>query len=626
MKNQLCEPGFDPADVDTTHLHQSLGAVPVDDDQVFFSVFAPTKQRIDVQCLIGEESSDRPWHRLKRRASGFHTGVISGLGDRLPGSPIRYFYSVDSGPPRPDPASRFQPEGVHGPSEVVDTAFSWTDDEWQGVSREDLVIYELHIGAFTESGTFVSAIDRLDELVELGITAIELMPVAASAGRWNWGYDGVAFFAPSAAYGTPDDFRRLVDAAHQRGLAVLLDVVYNHLGPEGNYLGDFGPYLSDKHQTPWGAAPNFDAEHSETIRRFFVANAIAWLAEYHLDGLRVDAIHCMADDSDTHIVSQLSDAVAMWSTQSGRSAMLIAESNVYDPEMLTPRQSGGLGFDAQWCDDFLHSVFAVLRPGEQLSNRVYRPHHDLSQALRVGYVYEGTLRRERWRPNVERRVETAGLIYSIQNHDFIGNHPLGQRLHQLTSDAAHRAAAALLILSPAIPMLFMGEEFACDHPFCFFVDFSDENMRQAVVDGRRKEYPQHDWSAGILPIDPNAFQSAKIGSASAGNPVTRDWYRTLIGIRKAWRASGLLHDDHLTVSVDESRGLYAMHYERDGERGSVVTRLNSQTDAGPVSMDGEIPGDAIVLGHSVQPDGNSGPQDGLRDLHSNHAAIFHHKI
>ena len=290
----------------------------------------------------------------------------------------------------------FKPAGVHGASQVIDHAFDWTDQDWQGVPQEDLIIYELHIGSFTESGTFLAAIERLDELVELGVTAIELMPLATAAGRWNWGYDGVNLFAPSPNYGSPDDLRRLINAAHHKGLAVILDVVYNHLGPEGNYLADFGPYFSKRHTTPWGAAPNFDDQGSEQLRRFFVANAIGWLDEYHFDGLRVDAIHCMRDDNDPHIASQISKAVTQWSEKTGRKTTLIAESNVYDPNMLAPRSSGGIGFDAEWCDDFLHGVFAVVRPGEQLCHRSYQA-DDLQQTLKYGFVYEGTLREQRGR-------------------------------------------------------------------------------------------------------------------------------------------------------------------------------------------------------------------------------------
>lgn len=551
--------------------HQQFGAVPVDEHTTRFRVWAPLHDELVLDLVDQNEQV-----AMTKDELGFHS-VVAACG-----AGARYMYRVDDGPPRPDPASRFQADGVHGPSEVIDPKFDWTDQNWQGVDRSDLIIYELHIGTLTDEGTFVAAIDRLDELVELGVTAIELMPVATSAGRWNWGYDGVNLFAPLSAYGGPADLRRLVDAAHAKGLAVILDVVYNHLGPEGNYLSDFGPYLSQRHNTVWGAAPNFDdPDHCETVRQFVIAAALIWFDEYHIDGLRVDAIHCMRDDSETHIAIDISRAAQAWSAASGRSAMLIAESNVYDPNMLDPIEDGGVGFDAEWCDDFLHSVFAVVRPDEQLCHRQYQD-SDLKQTLEKGYIFKGTLREKDQRCEPTDRVDTRGLIYSIQHHDFIGNHPLGKRLHQLTSKETQRAAAALLLLSPAIPMLFMGEEFCCEQPFQFFVDFGDQHLRKAVAEGRKREYPQHDWSGGVLPTDPAAFHASKIGPISDGDPAMRDWYIHLIGLRKAWKQSGLLCDEYLTVATDLQRGLFTLRYQNERESASVEVRLSQDHEQSTV--------------------------------------------
>lgn len=541
---------------------------------------------------------------------GYHVVEIDGVktGDR-------YWYQFGDGPGRPDPASRYQPAGVHGPSQVVSSRdFPWTDSAWRGVAKEDLIIYELHIGAFTDEGTFLAAIDRLDELVELGITAVELMPVADAAGRWNWGYDGVCLFAPNRNYGTPDNLRSLIDEAHRRGLAVILDVVYNHLGPEGNYLGESGPYLSQRHQTAWGPGPNFDdPEQGEQLRRFMVANAVYWFDEFHFDGLRVDAIHCIRDDSPRHVVSDISQAVHRWSAENRSPAMLIAESNVYDPEMITPLADGGIGFDAEWCDDLLHSVFAVLRPGEQLCHRRYEPYSDLDQTLRLGYVFEGTLRDERGRQTPAQRVDTSGLIYSIQHHDFIGNHPLGRRLHQLTSPEAQRAAATLLILLPAIPMLFMGEEFSCEHPFQFFVDFGDDHLRRAVVEGRQAEYPQHDWSSGKLPTDPETFHSSKIGPTNQGDGEMRDWYRKLIKIRKEWRKSGLLRGENLSVDNDLAQGIFRLKYSSPTQSALVIVQLASDQRAEQMIS---IPATGEVLLDSRQ------GQTVTDQLRANHAKIL----
>ncbi len=548
-----------------------------------FSVWAPAANRVVVDIIDGPQGV-----AMEKQPGGFHRVVIDGVA-----AGARYVYRVDGGPGRPDPASRFQPDGVHGPSQVVDPAFVWNDADWQGPERDELIIYELHVGAFTELGTYLSAIDRLDELVDLGITAVELMPVAASAGRWNWGYDGVAFFAPDSSYGTPEELRRFVDAAHARGLAVFLDVVYNHAGPEGNYLHDFGPYFSSRHRTVWGDAPNFDdPRHGDAVRQFFIANAVYWLDEFRLDGLRVDAIHCMADDREPHIAAEISDAVDDWSRRSGRHVMLIAESNLYDPEMVLPRSAGGIGFDAMWCDDFLHSMFAMLRPQEQLTVRKYHQFDDLDQTLRLGYVFEGTLRRPQQRVVPERRAESRVMVYSIQNHDFIGNHPLGQRLHQLVGDDAHRAAAALMLLCPAIPMLFMGEEFACENPFCFFVDFSDDHLRQSVVSGRQREYPQHDWDSGVLPTDPTAFHSAKLGPRDAGNPQTLHWYRRLIEVRRRFKRSGLLCDDNLTVETNHDQNLFVLRYRNEQETLTVAARLSDGTADEPAL---DWPGEGELL-------------------------------
>ncbi|MFK8112135.1 MAG: malto-oligosyltrehalose trehalohydrolase [Rubripirellula sp.] len=560
-----------PESIPTTQLHQHLGAHPVSDSRTRFCVWSPDHDVVTVNL------PDQDRHVTMEKIGSYHVAEIEGVSS---GDAYLYVFEQDLGSDSkglPDPASRYQQDGVHGPSRVVSSEFPWSDADWRGIPRGDWVVYELHLGAFTAEGTFAAATDRLDELVDLGVTAIEMMPVADCAGRWNWGYDGVNLFAPNRNYGTPDDMRRLIDAAHQKGIAVFLDVVYNHLGPEGNYLGASGPYLSEHHSTVWGSAPNFDDPiHGRELRRFFIANAIHWFDEYHLDGLRVDAIHCMRDDSETHVVAEMSAAVKDWSRKSNRPAMLIAESNVYDPQMLTPLEDNGIGFDAEWCDDFLHSVFAVVRPGEQLCHRTYASGTDLDQTLKSGFIYEGTLHNERGRCPPGPRVDTRGLIYSIQHHDFIGNHPLGKRLHQLTSRETQRAAAALLLLSPAIPMLFMGEEFACEHPFRFFVDFGDEHLRQAVVDGRKREYPQHDWTAGVLPTDEQAFRSSKIGPAAAGDSGMRDWYRSLLRVRKQWKNMELLQDNCLTVQTDLTAGLFRIDYRLPDQSACVAVRLLAQ--------------------------------------------------
>ena len=606
----------DPASVPIEKLHRLLGAHCLNNGGARFCVWAPTHDQVFV--LLPDHQRRV---KMSRLGGGYH---VADVHDVAEGELYQYELAGRSDEAtartRPDPASRFQPRGVHGPSMVVAPYDQWNDDDWKGVRREQLIVYELHVGAFTQAGTYTAAIDRLDELVDLGITAIELMPLADAAGRWNWGYDGVNLYAPNRNYGSPGELSRFVDAAHRRGLAVFLDVVYNHLGPEGNYLGDCGPYLSAEHHTPWGSAPNFDdPTHGTQLRRFFIANAIHWLDEYHFDGLRIDAIHCMRDDSEQHVAAELAQGVRDWSRASGRSALLIAESNVYDPNMLMPLEHGGMGFDAEWCDDFLHSVFAVARPGEHLCHRPYHAGTDLDQTLRFGFVYEGSLREQRGRRTPPRRVMTDCLVYSIQHHDFIGNHPLGKRLHQRTSLDFQKAAAALMLLCPAVPMLFMGEEFACEHPFKFFVDFTDDPLRKAVVDGRKREYPQHDWSAGTLPIDDEAFFDSKIGAAEDGNLEMRSWYQRLIALRKAWRDQCLISDTNLSIVNDIDAGIYSIRYRNRGVMATVAARL-SEVESGPERT--------IRLGDWMEEDLgqlvlDSRPEvTASGDLQENHAKVF----
>lgn len=590
-----------------TELHRRLGAFPLPDGSWQFRVWAPHHEQVELEVIRDGETEYRS---MQRQVDGFHDVICRDLG---PG--MRYKYRLSGSVSRPDPASRFQPTGVHTASELVDpSSYAWADGGWRGVPKEDLVIYELHLGTFTERGTYTAAIERLNELAELGVTAVELMPLAQSAGHWNWGYDGVDFFAPHRSYGTPDELRRFVDAAHAAGLAVIVDVVYNHFGPEGNYLADFGPYLSQQHMTTWGAAPNFDGLDAARVREFFIANAIYWIDEYHCDGLRLDAIHCMYDDSEKHIVTEIGEAVGALRQQLNREVHLIAESNVYDPEMLQPLERGGHGFDGVWCDDFLHSVFAILRPGERMSNRSYQPHEDLDTTLRRGYVYCGTLREPRERVALqpdgseesEERVPLESLIFAIQNHDFIGNHPLGQRLHKLVSIEAQKAAATLLLLHPAIPMLFMGEEFASENPFYFFVDYGDEHLRVAVEEGRRREYPQHDWSDGRSPLDRSAFERSRIGPLEAGNVELQQWYRKLLQLRRQWKARGLIRTASLNAHWDSDLHLAWLQYDADGDSAFAAVRLHPMNGAPPpldVRVDGKI-----LLGQYQQQEAGEGVQ------------------
>ncbi|MDX1926191.1 MAG: malto-oligosyltrehalose trehalohydrolase [Pirellulaceae bacterium] len=538
-----------------------------DDGTVTFRVWAPRLDSLAIRLATQVQSTP-----MTRDEQGvFAVRLPAGNGDR-------YWIELPNGALRPDPASRFQPDGVHGPSQLVNTRlFAWQVNSWQGVPKKSLIIYEMHLGTVTKGGTYATAIEDLDRLVALGVTAIELMPIAETAGARNWGYDGVNLYAPRNSYGPPELLQRFIDAAHQRGLAVILDVVYNHFGPEGNYLHELGGCVSQTHRTAWGDAPNFDAEGSRLMRDFIVENAIYWIEEFRFDGLRLDAIHCMADDSKEHIVSEIGQAVAKLRTRLNRELCLIAESNVYDPELLQPLSAQGYGFDAEWCDDFLHSVFAVLKPGDQMSTRKYLPFADLDLVLKRGFVFHATLHSERKRIPVTAdlpRTEFESLIFAIQNHDFIGNHPSGRRLQQIAGHDAQRAVAALLLLLPAIPMLFMGEEFASNSPFQFFTDFTDAHIRTAVEVGRRKEYPQHNWADSPSPLDESVFRNSFIGEEPTGSAQTLQWYKDLIRIRKQWIQAELLSSTNLHTEWDAVSQVARVIYRNESHVGEVLVRLH----------------------------------------------------
>lgn len=571
-----------------------LGATAIHHDAAHFLIWAPRCETLEVE-LEGDVSER---HALSRAADGWFQGTLHSVS---PGT--HYQLVLDGERRRPDPASRFQPRGVHRVSRVErHLGYPWTDQGWRGVPKRDLVIYELHVGTLTDEGTLRAAIARLSELAELGITAIELMPLAASPGGWNWGYDGVHPFALRETLGEPEDLKRLVDEAHRLGLAVLLDVVYNHLGPEGNYLSEFAPYFSAKHRTPWGEAFDFDGDCAHEVRRYVIENSLRWLDEYHLDGLRLDAVHFMFDESEFTILDELSAAVHALGRASGRELHLIAESNVFDDELLVchPRRPA---YGAIWADCAMHSIYSVALPELKLTHRRYRGVRDVAEALQFGYLYEGRESRRVEGHELRKRHQASGglehmrsLILALQTHDSVGNHPRGSRLHQLTSVDFQRAAAALVLLHPAIPMIFMGEEVATSAPFPFFVDFEDPRLRRVVDEGRVREYPHHDWSGSLAPSDPQAFYRAKIAAAPSDDPEMRSWYRSLLTQRQQCLASGRLMTESFGVEHDESTGLIALTY-RDSSGNpawGVVSRLVPVADAERFEVEISVPGSVVL--------------------------------
>lgn len=512
-----------------------------------FKVWAPEARTVAVRI-------DSSSHPLERADAGWWQGKVAHAA-----AGTRYFFEIDGSEPIPDPRSAFQPEGINGPSQIVDhRSFRWSDALWQARPLSSAVIYELHIGTFTPEGTFLSTMERLDHLVSLGVTHVEIMPVNEFSGSWGWGYDGVDLFAPHHAYGTPDDLKQLVNTCHAKGLAVLLDVVYNHFGPAGNYLSRFGPYFTEAYSTPWGAAVNLDHEGSPEVRRFFLDNALMWLRDYHFDGLRLDAIHAYFDRSAVHLLEDLSSEVDALAAHLGRHFVLIAESDLNDPRIVTPREAGGYGIDAQWSDDFHHALHAVLT-GE--TNGYYEDFGTLSnlaKALEQAFVYGGDFSTHRNRTHGRPIIGLSGhrfLAYA-QNHDQIGNRATGERLSHLTSVARAKIAAALVLTSAYVPMLFQGEEFAASSPFQYFTHHDDPDLAGKVSEGRKSEFSAFGWEPDQVPDpqDQATFARSKLKweeLQSQPHSELLEWHKKLIALRRQHASLTDGRMDNVTVNFDE---------------------------------------------------------------------------
>ncbi len=476
-----------------------------------------------------------------------------------------YFYVLDGQHERPDPVSRWQPHGVHGPSRIVDpNSFPWSDQNWAGIPLKDFIIYELHTGTFTPGGTFESAIARLPYLRDLGITAIEIMPVAEFPGNRNWGYDGASLYPPQSSYGGPTGLKKLVDACHQHGLAVVMDVVYNHLGPEGNYLPEFAPCFTDAHHTPWGKAINYDGPGSDGIRRWVIDNALYWLTEYHVDALRLDAIHGIYDFGAHHLLDELSEAFQNQASHLQRRACIIAETDLEDVRIINPREVGGYAIDAQWHDDFHHALYALLTGEREGFLADFGALTDLAKSIREGFVLDGKYSRYRRRHYGSSSRNRPGdqFVGFIQNHDQIANTSRGKRLSSLVSSGQHKLAAVLTLCSPFLPLLFMGEEYGETAPFLFFTSFEDSGLATAVREGRKSELGAHYSESDFA--DPQAastFERSKLNWSKPGTSPHAEilrLYRDLISLRKQHPSLGNCRKDLTEIQFDERSKPFVM--------------------------------------------------------------------
>lgn len=588
---------FDPLPTGSPAPLPALGSTPVQDG-VFYRVWAPRAVTVAVRQVSAnsrtvELAPDSAQYPLEGCGNGYFSGLVPNME-----AGALYTYLLDGTLERPDPASRCQPQGVHGPSQVLDPfSHSWQDSDWRGMALTNFIIYELHVGTFSPAGTFAGIEQRLDYLCELGITAVELMPVAQFPGGRNWGYDGVYPYAVQMSYGGAEGLKSLVDACHRRGLAVILDVVYNHLGPEGNYLHAFGPYFTDRYRTPWGDAVNFDGPGSDGVRKYFIGNALFWIEEYHIDALRLDAVHGIFDFGARHILDELSEAVRDRAAMLGRQAYVIAESDLNDSRLIRPRREGGYALDAQWNDDFHHALHTMLTGERQGYYEDFGAFAQLRTAFAEGFVYAGDFSpyRQRRYGNDASDIDPLRFVVCSQNHDQVGNRKDSDRLAQHLDLERLKLAAGTVLLSPFLPLLFMGEEYGETAPFQYFVSHGDAALIEAVRRSRKAEFASFGW-AGEVP-DPQAeatFQASRIdiGLRHQGrHALLYSFYRRLIALRKKNACLGVVSRQSCT-ETQAGEGPVLLVARDAGDRRSLCI-LNFATAAVVVDLPG--PGGWEVL-------------------------------
>jgi len=522
-----------------------------------FILWAPLAEEVELKIVFPQERIVP----MRKKEDGYWEVSVTEV---FPGT--KYFYRLPGERERPDPVSYFQPEGVHGPSLVWDHgSFKWEDQEWKGIVPEKMIIYELHIGTFTARGDFDAAIGRLDQLRDTGINTLEIMPVAQFPGGRNWGYDGVCLFSVQNSYGGPEGLKRFVNAAHKEGFSVILDVVYNHLGPEGNYLAEFGYYFTDKYNTPWGKAVNFDGEHNPQVRNFFVCNSLYWFNHYHIDALRLDAVHGIYDAGQKHILKELAENADEFSNKSGRRFYLIAESDLNDLAVIRQRDKEGYGIDAQWCDDFHHSLHTLLTGETSGYYADFGKVENLVKSFNEGFVYSGQYSVYRGKNHGASSLDYPARQFVVftQNHDQVGNRMFGERLSGIISFEGLKLAAGAMFISPYIPLIFMGEEYAEESPFLYFVSHSDANLIEAVRNGRRNEFKSFLWKGEPPdPQDESTFLKSKLlweKREEGKHKVMLEFYKRLIAYRKEIPAFNNLDKRNLEAGFIKNKKIIFLH-------------------------------------------------------------------
>jgi maltooligosyltrehalose trehalohydrolase len=570
--------------------HLRFGASVLDRDNVEFRVWAPKVATLAVR-ILGDRTRTIPMTVTGPADSEFGSEFVASVPHVTEGTD--YFYVLDGQQERPDPVSRWQPQGVHGPSRIVDpNSFPWSDANWAGIPLKDFIIYELHTGTFTSEGTFESVIPHLPYLRDLGITAIEIMPVAEFPGNRNWGYDGASLYPPQSSYGGPTGLKRLVDACHQHSLAVVMDVVYNHLGPEGNYLPEFAPCFTDAHHTPWGKAINFDGPDSDGVRRWVIDNALYWLSEYRVDALRLDAIHGIYDFGARHLLDELSEAFQNQARHLKRKAHIIAESDLEDVRIINPRAVGGYAIDSQWHDDFHHALYTLLTSDREGFLMDFGTLADLAKSIREGFVLDGKYSRYRCRHYGSSSTTRPGeqFVGFIQNHDQIANTSRGQRLSSLASLEQQKLAAVLTLCSPFLPLLFMGQEYGETAPFFFFTSFEDSALANAVREGRKRELGAHYSERDFA--DPQAertFERSRLDWSKPGvspHAGLLRLHRDLISLRKQHPSLNNCRKDLTEIQFDEQLRFFVMkRVDPSGSSALVVCNFSKDPQTIPIAVD-----------------------------------------